>query len=602
MKPIQIFLVLLTVFAAGPNSHSQIPPQTAAGTLPVSAQSIKGNWEGVLTVADTKLRLVLRVVETEVGLKASMDSLDQPNANNLQVDTITFQNGTLHFEMKALHAVYEGVASKDRSEIVGTYTQAGNAFSLIFRPEGSVRPTTTVQRGRLQLNACGNPSLTGDALCGKYEVYEDRIGHKGRKIQLNIVLLPATSAKPAPDPVFYLAGGPGAAATEYAAEKFMTGLRRHRDVVLVDQRGTGGSNPLNCQHIGTKEDMRGYFGEVFPLEYMRACRAELEKIADLKLYTTSIAMDDLDDLRAALGYDRINVYGGSYGSTAALVYLRQHPDHLRVAAIFGVAPPWAKIPLSFARGVQESIDRLFSDCAADQACRAAYPDVATEFKTILRRFDKGPVVVTAINAYTRQEQEVTVTRDAFVDAIRVSLYIPNATSFLPALIHIGAQGNLGPLVAMTFQVVSQIDSKISRGMQFSVICAEDVPFITEEEVKRNSANSFYGDARVRPTIRACTEWPRATVSPSFLEPIKGDIPLLIISGALDPVTPPWIAETAARTLPHSRHVVIQNATHNSYDCVENLVADFIDKGTTEGLDVSCVEQIKRPPFMILKGQ
>jgi len=565
--------------------------------------NLAGNWESVLVIGETKLRLVLKIAQTEnSAMSAVLDSLDQPNSNNLQVDTISVQATVLRFEMKALGVIYEGTLSKDGSEIVGTFNQGGSSFPLIFRKQGFAPSNAVVKRGRVDLKPCNHPSLANDALCGKYEVFEDRSARTGRKIGLNIILLPANNPKPAPDPLFYLAGGPGGAATAYATEKFMTGLRRNRDVVLVDQRGTGQSNPLNCASLGGREDMRGYFGEVMAPEKVRACRIELEKIADLKLYTTTIAMDDIDEVRAALGYDRINVYGGSYGSTTSLSYLRQHPEHVRVVAIFGVAPPSAKIPLSFAKGVQDSMDRLFADCAADTNCHEAYPNVAAEFKKILARFETGPVEVTATNVYTSAEQKVTVTRDAFVDAIRQVLYVPVAAAALPALIHLGAEGNLGALIATAFQVVVQVDSRIARGMQFSVICAEDTPFITPEDIKTTSANSFYGDARVRPTIRACAEWPQAKIPASFLDPVKSDVPVLLVSGALDPVTPPWLAENVARTLPKSKLVIIRNATHSSYECVENLVADFIDKGTTDGLDVSCVEKIKRPPFTILKTQ
>ena len=195
-----------------------------------------------------------------------------------------------------------------------------------------------------------------------------------------------------------------------------------------------------------------------------------------------------------------------------------------------------------------------------------------------------------------------MTRDAFVDGIRQLLYVPEAASALPLLIHVGAEGNLGPIIGTAFQVISQIDSKIARGMQFSVICAEDTPFITEDDLKKANSNSFYGDARTRPTIRACAEWTSAKVPASFLDPVKSDVPVLLISGELDPVTPPWLAEGAARTLSRSKVVAIKNGTHTSYECIENLVADFIDKGTTEGLDYSCVDKISRPPFAIQKGQ
>jgi pimeloyl-ACP methyl ester carboxylesterase len=542
---------------------------------------------------------VLRITEQSDGkLNAVLDSLDQPNGNDLTVDAISFQNNSLHFEMKALQVVFEGTLSKDGTEVTGTFTQAGNSFPLIFRKEGVSRSRTPVRRGQVQLVPCDDPSVTSDALCGTFDVFEDRVARTGRKIALNILLLPATG-KPAPDPLFYLAGGPGAAATPYASEAFMTRLRRNRDVVLVDQRGTGKSNPLICAPVGSKDDMRGYFGEVMAAAWVKDCRMQLEKVANLKLYHTSIAMDDLDDVRAALGYDKINLYGGSYGSTAALVYLRQHPDKVRAMAVFGVEPPDSRIPLSFSRGVQEALDNLFADCLADTACKTAYPDVVAEFKALMARFEKGPVEVTAPNVFTQQEQQVTVTRDAFVDGIRLLLYVPNAAAALPALIHIAAKGNLGPLIGTAFQVVSQIDGRIARGMQFSVMCAEDIPFITEEDVKRSSENSFYGDARTRPTMRACAEWPRGTVAPKFMDPVIADAPVLMISGRLDPVTPPWVAEKAVKALAHGRLISIPNGTHTSYDCVENLVSEFIDNGKIEGLQTTCVEEIKRPRFTIL---
>jgi len=569
--------------------------------LPAKAQTPApdGVWNGVLAIGDAKLRLSLKITKGPDGLTAVMDSPDQPNGGNLKVDSISLQANEFHFEMKTLLIVYEGTLSKDGYEIVGTLTQGTQSFPVIFRKEGAPIDNSVVKRGRVDLRPCNNPTLTRDVLCGKYEVFEDRAARKGRKINLNIMLLPSLSSKPVPDPLFYLAGGPGGAATSYASEKFMRRLRRDRDVVLVDQRGTGQSNPLNCPPAGSREDMRGFFGEIMPLDHIRACRSELEKVADLKLYTTSIAMDDLDEVREALGYDRIDLYGGSYGSTTVLVYLRQHAKHVRVAAIFGVSPPSAKIPLSFAKGVQDSITRLFADCAKDSTCHEAYPEVEKDFQTLLARFEKGPVEVDVPNIFTNSRQKVSVTRDALVDAIRQLLYVPAATSALPALIHHAAAGNLGPLIGTAFQIVLQIDSKIARGMQFSVICAEDAPFITDDEIKQTSDGSFYGDARVRPTLRACGEWPAQKSARKFLDPVKSTVPVLLISGDLDPVTPPWLAEQAARTLPNGRLVIIKNATHSSYDCVEAMVADFIDKGTTQGLDISCADQIKRPPFVVL---
>ena len=182
------------------------------------------------------------------------------------------------------------------------------------------------------------------------------------------------------------------------------------------------------------------------------------------------------------------------------------------------------------------------------------------------------------------------------------LYVPVAAAALPGLIHMAASGGLGPLIGTAFQIVSQIDARIARGMQFSVICSEDAPFITDADVKESSSNSFYGDARVRPTLRACRYWAKAKVPASFLDPVKSDKPVLLISGALDPVTPPRLAQTVVKTLPNGRLIIPQNATHASYGCIEGLMAAFIERGSAERLNVSCVDQIRRPPFTIIPTQ
>src|SRR5262249_41888855 len=199
------------------------------------------------------------------------------------------------------------------------------------------------------------------------------------------------SEKAAPDPVFYLAGGPGGSAVDIitrSGRTYLAELRRERDLVFVDQRGTGGSNPLVCQAQGDKNDMAAFFGGSFPIERVRACRTELEKIADLKLYSTPIAMEDLDEVRAALGYDKVNLYGGSYGSTAALAYLRQYPGRVRTATLLGVAPPNLKLPLPFAKGVQNALEHLFADCAAVEKCRMGFPQLNEEFDAAVKRLEK----------------------------------------------------------------------------------------------------------------------------------------------------------------------------------------------------------------------
>src|SRR5215470_781286 len=294
LNPIALCLLLLCTIV----DESQLTARAFSLYQDAQKLVVSGTWEGTLTIGPQKLRLELKVSEeSDKSLTAVMNSLDQPDGNNLKVDSISIKDGQLHFELRSFQIVYDGAFNRTGSEVIGTFKQAGTSLPLIFRKQGAAVASVAVQRGRVQMKPCNNPSFTGDALCGKYEVFENRSTQSGRRISLNIVLLPAATLKPAPVPLFYLAGGPGGAATVYASESFMNGLRRNRDVVLVDQRGTGESNPLNCPSPAGRDDMRGYFGEPFAIERVRACRAELEKVADLTQYTTSIAMDDLDEVR-----------------------------------------------------------------------------------------------------------------------------------------------------------------------------------------------------------------------------------------------------------------------------------------------------------------
>jgi pimeloyl-ACP methyl ester carboxylesterase len=189
---------------------------------------------------------------------------------------------------------------------------------------------------RLELTPCELPGVKEKVRCGTYEVFEDRAARKGRKITLKIVVAAATGPTSAPDPFVYIPGGPGSSATEDApgvAELF-AGVRARRDLVFIDQRGTGGSHPLNCNFFDPA-DLQSYLGYFFPLDDVRKCRQELELKANLKLYTTPIAMDDLDEVRAALGYERVNLFGASYGTRARIVYLKRHPTHVRTVTLTG---------------------------------------------------------------------------------------------------------------------------------------------------------------------------------------------------------------------------------------------------------------------------
>lgn len=457
---------------------------------------------------------------------------------------------------------------------------------------------------KVSLEPCRLPGWKEDVRCGRYEVYEDRKAKTGRRIALKIVMLPALNGKPLPDPVFYFAGGPGGSSTETiarAGKAYLESLRQTRDLVFVDQRGTGGSNPLPCTLYPDKNDMAAYFSDVLSIERMRSCRTELEKVADLRFYSTPIAMDDLDEVRAALGYDQINLYGGSYGSTAALTYLRQYAPHVRTVTIAGVVPPDGKLPLPVLKGVPQSIERVFADCAADEKCHAAFPNLKGDLEDILASLDKAPAKFQTLNPFTQQPAQITMSRAVFLELLRTLLYQPATSVWVPLVVHFAAQGDFSLFASVSFQSFRAIEDIIARGMHFSVVCSEHIPFVSDADIAREKAGSFYGDGRIQAYRKVCEFWPRSDVSANYATPVKSDKPVLLISGEADPVAPPSLATEAAKYLPNSRHVVIPHTGHYfTFPCVEKVISDFMAKGSAKDLDVACISANPVPRFMTVE--
>ncbi len=452
------------------------------------------------------------------------------------------------------------------------------------------------------LTACRVPGLREQVLCGTYEVYEDRGAATGRKFGLRVVVIPATGSNPAPDPLFIMAGGPGQAASSLAgfAANANALARRDRDIVLVDQRGTGGSNPLSCE-VGDDEDLQAYLGPLLPIELVEACRPELEKRADLTLYTTPIAMDDLDDVRAWLGYEQINLYGISYGTRATLVYIRRHGDRVRSAILSGSAPPNFKMPTYYGRDSQRALVGLFEDCAEDDACSAAYPELRDEFVAVLRGLDeRGFVTAKVADPRTGEPVTLEMSRDAFGSSLRFLLYSPLTARQIPLFIHRAYEADdYAPFMSVALRVRRSLASQVNLGMFLSVTCAEDLPLVDPEEVRRVTAHTFLGDYRVRQQTQACQSWPRGELPPGYYDPVSSDVPVLIISGELDPVTPPVWGEEVKKHLSNSLHVVVKGGAHsNPFPCVRRLVADFLSAGSVAGLDAACARGVSTPPFLI----
>ena len=455
-----------------------------------------------------------------------------------------------------------------------------------------------VSGGLRNLRPCHLPGIKEELLCGKLTVFENRRTRSGRTIDLNIVVLPAFDQKTKAEPLFDLAGGPGEAATGSATFYTTEGkeYRRRHDVVLVDQRGTGESNRLSIPQEKTPQH---YLNDMYPVDYVSELRRALEQRADLTQYTTSVAMDDLDDVRAWLGYDKINLFGLSYGTRAALVYMRQHPEHVRSAILMGVAATDLKMPLHHSESAARAMDLLLSECEQDAACHAAFPQIRDDWKNVLAQLEKQPAHVeySAPNTTTRTTLEIQ--RGVFGEKIRTWMYDRDKAARIPSIIHHAAQGDFAPFLQQA--IAPSIPDFIADGLYLSVTCAEDVPFIKPEEAAKLTENSPFGNYRVFQQTRACGLWPRGEIPTDFLEPVRSNAPVLIFSGNMDPVTPPKYGAEVARHLPNSRHVIIPEGGHGPFGltdpgCIDRIAIEFLDKGDAKNLDVSCVDQMARPPF------
>lgn len=579
-----------------PGQDSLPSPKKATTAQDAHSASVIGEWQGIIG----GLHLIVKIEQTADGsLTGTLNSVDQKVV--LPLAAVSFTTGVLRFEQTNNGVVYEGKLSDDGSAIEGTWHQGGNSVALSFHRPGITAAKFTLKPrtiGTIAFEPCRTPDGNTEGLCGKYDVYENRQTKSGRKIALNILVLPALSETPENDAWFGIAGGPGqSTVATFSGIGFATKVRQKRDVVLVDQRGTGGSNPLPCV-FQDAIDAQAMIGEAFVSERVRACRSKLENKADLTQYTTSIAADDLDDVRQALGYDKIDLFGGSYGAKAALVYLRRHGEHVRTLTLAEVTSPQYRIPLAFSRTLQESIDQLLARCDADAACNKSFPNLKKEFQGIVERLDKSPARFEIKDA-DGKTQTVTLSRGMFVANWLSLLYVPQIVSQFPYMVDRAYQGDWSIYGTVVMSLKSAVGKTIDKGMQLSVICAEDTPGLTEAKIRRETSGTYLGDFLVRSFQSACREWPRGSIPKNFYAAIHSDVPTLLISGGLDPATPPQAAaQQTAHDLSRSRLVVVKDGTHlTGSPCIDGLIAEFVAQGSAAGLDVSCADQIHLPPFV-----
>jgi pimeloyl-ACP methyl ester carboxylesterase len=444
--------------------------------------------------------------------------------------------------------------------------------------------------GAFQQAAAPCAYLAGiEVRCGTVSVPEDRGAPQVRRLSIHYIVVPARRIA-SREPVFLFAGGPGQGSSSLL--KWMIDrlepVRELRDLVFVDQRGTGSSHALTCR-TGIREQPERAFGHVFDPEAVRECRSELETRADLTRYTTSHAVDDIEDVRARLGYARILIWGGSYGTRLAQAYARRYPSRVAAMVLDGVAPFDVQLPSTYARGAQEAIDRVFAACRSSGACAESYPDLAREFDDIVGRLRAGAA---GASVRTADGRPVAVRMSAgdFGYAVRGILYEPEAAARLPEMIHrAAATGDLSEFAQRYWARAVTLERTLALGLHLSVLCPEDVALAQDADIESRARGTFLGRYLVDEYRAACRLWPSAPAEPEMTRPLDANVPVLLLSGHFDPVTPPAFADRVASSLPDSsRHIVDASGGHGvSERCAMPAVLHVLTRATLDGLPAVC---------------
>lgn len=449
--------------------------------------------------------------------------------------------------------------------------------------------------GDLQTRPCRIAGLARPARCGTLDVAENPDRPARRRLAIHFVVVPASAAAATEDPIVVLMGGPGEpaipAAADYAEQ--LATLRRTRDLLLVDQRGTGASAPLTCP-LHDASDPAAIVRDFFPPRALERCTRALRDVADLTQYGYANFARDLEALRAALGYGRLNLYAASYGTRAAQVYVRMFPASVRTLYLGSIVPIDVPMPLPFAQAAQAQLAATFDACEREAACSAAYPRLRGEFRAVMARLAAGRVKV----AVPGDDETVTLTPGRVGEWIRAKLYRPSGAALLPRAIHRAHAGDWTPIVDDIVASAPGTDAAITFGTFFAITCSEDVAYIGEADVARATAGTFIGDYRIRQQQAACRHFPRARLPAGYREPVRTEVPTMLVSGDSDGGTPQHLSSHAAAGFAHRTELVMANRGHTEWSaCVAAHYAAFLERGeVAANRVVRCVEP--RPPFAL----
>ncbi len=460
-------------------------------------------------------------------------------------------------------------------------------------------PGAQAAEKRHGLTACRLPGVEHEAWCGVVRRPFDPNRPGALQIDVHFALLPALARNRKPDPVFFFAGGPGQSAIDLAGpvSRMLSKLSNRRDLVFIDQRGTGRSAPLRCADEAPTRPLADNASNEALVARMAACRLALQKLpyGDLRHFTTWLAAQDTDAVRDRLEVEYVNVVGGSYGTRLALEYMRQFPKAVRRAVIDGVAPPDMALPTAFSTDNQAALEAELAACEGEPRCRARYPTLRADWQALLAGLPKA---VSVAHPVTGSIERVTITRDSVLGMVRAPLYVPALAAALPLAITEAARGRFEPLLGLSSATTGNSRAgAIAEGMHFSVVCAEDLPRLGQP---KDTPGADYGDAFERLYSQVCADWPRGQVPKAFYELPQARSATLVLSGGADPATPPRHAERVVAALgARARHVVVAQAGHGvlGVPCLRDAVFRFIDAPGDDmalKVDADCARALPRP--------
>jgi pimeloyl-ACP methyl ester carboxylesterase len=433
------------------------------------------------------------------------------------------------------------------------------------------------------------------AQCGTLAVAENPHNPQGRQIHLHVARVAAISRRREADALFVLAGGPGQAASGfYASVAGAFGrIQRGRDIVLIDQRGTGDSNALTCKEDGDPL-YEATATEVTQLA--RRCLTDLSTRADPAFYTTSLAVADLERVRAALGYEHIDLYGVSYGTRVAQQYLRRYPGRVRALILDGVVPPQLAVGPEVALDAESALHGILARCSAAAACRARFADPLQDYAAVRARLSAGALPLSVADPSGGGPRQIRFGAEQLATVLRLGGYNADYAALLPLFLNLGAQGDFGALAAQSLLLTRSYEG-IALGMHNSVVCAEDVPFWGVIDRARLAA-TFMGDAQVDALAALCRVWPHGPMDKDLHAPLASAVPTLLLSGGDDPVTPPRYARLAATAFTQARQIVLPGFGHGQLTapCMDRVLADFLSHPVVADLNARCLEQARPMPF------